>query len=290
MCTASAVNNKLKYFVVVLLTVLLTAGTAAARKTANGKAAVKAPDKDVFTVVIDPGHGGRDAGCVGKISREKDINLAVAKALQKLITDNCTDVKVVMTRSTDRFIPLQRRADIANDAKGDLFISIHVNSVATKSPGRDKVSGASVYTVGTSKEQSTLNVAMRENAVIELEDDYSQKYSGFDPQQAESYIIFELTNDMHRRQSLKFAQAACRELTTTAQRDDKGVRQDGFWVLWAAAMPAVLVELDFICNPACEKFLASADGQQKCAQALFNAFRDYRDHNAKAKAAATKAK
>ena len=243
---------------------------------ANAKKQDKKADKAAFTVVIDPGHGGKDAGCVGKSAREKDINLAVALYLQELIDKEMDDVKALLTRSTDKYLTLQRRADIANDAKADLFISIHVNSVDRKARNRSRLSGASVYTVGTHKEQSTLAVAMRENAVIELEEDYSTKYSGFDPQSTESYIIFELSNDMHRRQSLDFAQLACREMVTTAGRADKGVRQAGFWVLWATSMPSVLVELDFICNPAHEQFLASEDGQRKCAQALFNALSSYR--------------
>lgn len=246
-----------------------------ASKTAKSTKATKGA-KDVFTVVIDAGHGGRDSGCVGRYAREKDINLAVAKGLAKLITDSCADTKVVLTRNTDKFITLQERANIANRAKGDLFISIHVNSVDAKSPGRSSVSGASVWTIGTEKEQNTLNVAMRENSVIELEDDFSAKYSGFDPQSAESYIIFELADNMHRRQSIDFARDACRELVTTAGRADKGVRQAGFWVLWATSMPAVLVELDFICNPDCEDFLASDAGRRKCSQAIFNAFSRYR--------------
>lgn len=255
-----------KYIILALVSMLALAGMAAP------SSAKKHHD---FTVVIDPGHGGHDAGCVGKFAREKDINLAVAQNLADLISDGLKDVNTVMTRSDDRFITLQGRADIANKAKADLFISIHVNSVDRKTKGRASLAGASVYTVGTNKERNTLNVAMRENSVIELEDDYSEKYSGFDPQSAESYIIFELSNDLHRRQSIDFAQLAQNELVDVAGRADKGVRQAGFWVLWATSMPAVLVELDFICNPASEKFLASEDGQRRCAQAIYNAVSTY---------------
>ncbi len=141
--------------------------------------------------------------------------------------------------------------------------------------GRTKLSGASVYTVGLHKTEANLAVAMRENGVIELEEDFSQKYQGFDPNMSESYIIFELGQNRNMARSIEFASMAQNELITTAGRADKGVRQAGFLVLWATKMPAVLVELDFICNPTCEAFLAGDKGRQKCADALFNAFKKY---------------
>lgn len=229
-----------------------------------------------FVVVIDPGHGGKDYGCIGKLTNEKTIVLDVAKALGKKITDSYDDVKVIYTRESDRYLTLQERADKANKAGGDLFISIHVNSVDRRSKGREKVAGASVYTLGLHKSDNNLQVAMRENSVIELEQDYSENYQGFDPSSSESYIIFELSQNRHLQQSIEFARLAQQQLTTTAGRADKQVRQAGFWVLWATSMPAVLVELDFICNPAQEKFLNSKAGKEKCAEALFNAFKEYR--------------
>lgn len=236
----------------------------------------KSKDKDRFTLVLDPGHGGKDYGCTGKLTNEKTIVLDVAKRLSELVEEKYGDsIEVVFTRSDDRFITLQGRADIANKAGGDLFISIHVNSVDRRTRGRDKIHGASVYTVGLHKSDSNLAVAMRENSVIELEEDFSTTYQGFDPGSSESYIIFELTQDRHIRQSLDMASLIQGELTTTAARADKGVRQAGFWVLWATGMPSVLVELDFICNPAAERFLNSSQGRQKCAQSLMNAFSAY---------------
>lgn len=261
----------LKY---IFFIILFAAGTDGAACRGVKKSAKPAPETE-FTVVIDPGHGGKDSGCVGKSAKEKDINLRVATLLREMINDDKDKIKVILTRKDDRYLTLQQRADVANRNKGDLFISIHVNSIDYKTPGRETVSGASVYTVGVDKEQSTLNVAMRENAVIELEADFTTRYSGFDPSSAESYIIFELSNNLHQRQSVNLATAIQQELVTTAGRDDKGVRQAGFWVLWATSMPSVLVELDFICNPECEKFLASDDGCRKCAQALYNAFKTY---------------
>lgn len=233
-----------------------------------------------FTVVIDPGHGGRDSGCVGKVAKEKNVALNVAKLLRDKIEKKYgKKVNVVMTRSTDKFVSLQGRADIANKAKGDLFISIHVNSVDKRSKGRNTVKGASVYTCGLHKSKDNLQVAMRENSVMEYESDYSTTYHGFDPKSSESYIMFELSQNAHQQQSIKFAKYAEDLLVSEAGRVNKGVKQAGFWVLWSTAMPSVLVELDFICNPTQEKFLNSKKGQERCANALFKAFNKYYDNN-----------
>lgn len=228
-----------------------------------------------FTIVIDAGHGGHDAGAVDNGVMEKDVNLGVASLLANKIKSNLKDVKVVMTRSVDAFVSLQNRADIANKNKGDLFVSIHTNSVDANNPNRKNVTGASVYALGPQKDANNLQVARRENSVIELERDYRQTYKDFDPSKDESYIIFELAQKKNLGQSLKFADKAQKELVKTAGRADRGVKQAGFWVLWATSMPAVLVELDFICNPESAKFIASEDGQKKLADALFNAVKDY---------------
>lgn len=234
-----------------------------------------------FVLAIDAGHGGRDLGCMANKSREKDITLDVAKRLRTLVEEAYGDsVEVVMTRDSDVFLPLDSRAKIANEAQADLFISIHVNSLDKRTKGRQNVHGASVYTVGLHKSNANLSVAMRENAVIELEEDFSETYQGFDPNSSESYIIFELGQNRNMAQSIEFASTAQNELIKTAGRADKGVRQAGFLVLWATKMPAVLVELDFICNPAAERFLASDEGRRKCASALFNAFSEYRGKQA----------
>lgn len=229
-----------------------------------------------FVVAIDAGHGGKDLGCQSGKLYEKNITLDVARRLKKLINNEFADsVKVVMTRSDDSFIALDRRAEIANDAQAQLFISIHVNSIDRRSKGREKVHGASVYTVGLHKTDANLAVAMRENSVIELEQDYTETYQGFDPESDESYIIFELGQNLHMNQSVEFATMAQQELVATAGRADKGVRQAGFLVLWATKMPAALVELDFICNPEAAAFLGTENGRQKCARALMNSFRQY---------------
>lgn len=240
---------------------------------------IHADDSTPFVVVIDPGHGGKDGGCVGLLTNEKTIVLDVAKRLNKLIGDNLPDVKTVMTRDNDRYLTLQERANIANNANGNLFISVHVNSVDKRNPRRKTINGASVYTLGLSRSENNLSVAMRENSVMELEDDYSQAYQGFDPKSAESYIIFELSQNDHINRSIEFANAIQKELVSTAGRADKDVRQDGFWVLWATSMPSVLIELDYICNAEAERFMHSDKGKDKLAQAIFNAFSTYYNHH-----------
>lgn len=228
-----------------------------------------------FVVVIDAGHGGKDGGAVGTYAKEKDITLNVAKLLGEKITNEYNDIKVVYTRSTDKYLTLQQRADIANNAKGNLFISIHVNSVDLNSAGRTKVEGASVFTLGLHKTSDNLEVAMRENSVIKMEDNYTSTYSGFDPNSSESYIIFEMNQNKHMSQSINLASMVQSELTTSANRIDKGVRQAGFWVLWATNMPSILIELDFICNPIQEAYLSSANGQEQLASSIYNAFCNY---------------
>lgn len=231
--------------------------------------------KDSFTLVIDAGHGGHDHGAIDNGAREKDINLGVAKKLEALVKKKLKNVKVVMTRDDDTFISLQERADIANRNRGNLFVSIHTNSVDKSNPNRKSVSGASVYALGPQKDANNLKVAQRENSVIELEDNYHQKYSGFDPSKDESYIIFEMAQKKNLGQSLRFADKAQKELVKTASRKDRGVKQAGFWVLWATSMPAVLVELDFICNPTQAAYMKSDAGQEKLAEALLNALKNY---------------
>lgn len=228
-----------------------------------------------FVVVIDPGHGGKDVGAVGNKAKEKDINLGVALKLGDLIDSEYDDIDVVYTRDDDTFISLQERAEIANKAHGDLFISIHTNSVDRRSKNRKTVHGAATYTLGLHRSDENLAVAKRENSVIELEDDYSVKYQGFDPNSTESYIIFELSQNKHLEQSVDFASLVQNHFGK-AGRKDNGVRQAGFWVLAKTSMPAVLIELDFICNPTQEKYLSSSSGQKELANAIFDAFREYK--------------
>lgn len=227
-----------------------------------------------FTVVIDPGHGGKDFGAVDNGTKEKEINLSVALQLKKLIDNKLKGTSVVMTRKDDTYLTLQQRADIANKAKGDLFISIHTNSVDKSNKNRKNIAGSSVYALGLHKDDNNMAVARRENAVIELESNYEQKYSGFDPSKDESYIIFEMAQKKNLNKSIKFADLAQKELVKSG-RKNRGVHQAGFWVLWATSMPSVLVELDFICNPDAAKYLSSEKGAQELAQAIFNAVEAY---------------
>ncbi len=238
-----------------------------------------------FTVVIDPGHGGKDHGAPGKVTNEKSINLNVARKIVKLIEENMPEVNIVQTRANDSFVTLQGRADIANKAGGDLFISIHTNSVDKKNKNHSTVAGASVYTLGFRRSEENLAVAMRENEVMKLESDYSTVYEGFDPSSTESYIIFEMSQNKHMEQSIQAASAIQKELVLTAGRRDRGVRQANFWVLFKTGMPAILVELDFICNPEQERFMHSEEGQNKLARAVYNGFAAYKraaDHQREA--------
>lgn len=231
--------------------------------------------EDRLTIVLDPGHGGKDFGACDNGAKEKEINLAVAKKLRDMIEKNLKEVKVVMTRSTDVYLTLQERADIANEAGGDLFMSIHVNSVDKKNKRRQSIEGSSVYVLGLHRDQDNMSVAMRENAVIELESDYKEKYSGFDPSKDESYIIFEMAQKRNLGESIRVAGDSQNELVDTGGRANRGVRQAGFWVLWATSMPAVLVELDFICNPESVKFMTSEKGEDKLAASLYNSIKKF---------------
>lgn len=236
----------------------------------------------VFTLVIDPGHGGHDAGAVGAISKEKDINLSVALAFGRLVESNCPDVKVVYTRKTDVFIPLQKRADIANRNKADLFISIHTNALPKGKIAR----GAETYTLGMARAEANLEVAKRENSVITYESNYQEIYEGFDPNKVESYIIFELMQDRYMQQSVELARLVQQQYTRHAGRNNKGVHQAGFLVLRKTSMPAILTELGFISTPDEECYLNSAEGVRQMSQSLYNGFVKYRSVHAATSAGA----
>jgi N-acetylmuramoyl-L-alanine amidase len=223
-----------------------------------------------FTVVIDPGHGGKDPGCVGIISKEKAINLAVALKFGSLIEQNHSDVQIIYTRKTDVFIPLDERANIANKYKADLFISIHVNAVK-----RGNASGTETYTLGLANSDENLDVAMRENSVILMEDNYLQKYEGFDPKSTESYIIFEFIQNKHMEQSISLASEVQKSFVRS-NRLNRGVRQAGLLVLRKTSMPGVLIELGFITNRTEERFMASIEGQAALAQTIYRAFDTYK--------------
>lgn len=227
-------------------------------------------EKRNFTLVIDAGHGGHDAGAVGAFSKEKDINLRVALAFGQLVEDNCRDVKVIYTRKTDVFIPLQRRADIANNNKADLFISVHTNAL----PAGRLAYGSETYSLGMARASANLAVAKRENAVITLENDYKTTYQGFDPNKAESYVIFEFMQDKYMKQSVDLASCIQKQYTS-AGRPNKGVHQAGFLVLRNTSMPSVLTELGFITTPAEETYLNSQQGTMELSRSIYNGFLAY---------------
>ncbi len=227
-------------------------------------------EKRNFTLVIDAGHGGHDAGAVGAYSKEKDINLRVALAFGKLVEENCHNVKVVYTRKTDVFIPLQRRADIANNNKADLFISVHTNAL----PAGRLAYGSETYTLGMARANANLAVAKRENAVITLENDYKTTYQGFDPNKAESYVIFEFMQDKYMKQSVDLASCIQKQYVSTG-RPNKGVHQAGFLVLRNTSMPSVLTELGFITTPAEETYLNSQQGVMELSRSIYNGFLAY---------------
>lgn len=227
-----------------------------------------------FTIVIDPGHGGRDPGAIRGAIKEKNINLGVATELGRLIERNMSDVKVVYTRKTDVFVALEKRSEIANKAKANLFISIHTNSTAATTT---RASGADTYILGLARSAENLAVAKRENAVIKYEDDYTTKYEGFDPDSPESYIIFEFMTNQYMQQSLDIASYIQKDFKNVARRIDRGVRQAGFLVLRESSMPSILIELGFINNPTEAKYLSSEQGQKAMASAIYAGFRKYKE-------------
>lgn len=228
----------------------------------------------VRIVVIDAGHGGHDPGNLGTrryATREKDISLAVALKLGKYIEENFKDVKVVYTRKTDVFIPLQERAHIANRADADLFISIHCDAFTDKS-----VYGSTSIVLGKEHGDENMRVAKQENAVILLEENYEEKYEGFDPNKPETFIALTLYQSAFLNQSISFAQKVQDQFRERVQRRDRGVKQQPLYVTSRTAMPAVLVELGFLTNPAEEDFLNTEKGQDFMASAIYRAFKDYK--------------
>ena len=224
-----------------------------------------------FTVVIDAGHGGHDTGAVGLKMKvqEKDLNLTVAKQMAAKIQAKYPEVKVILTRDTDVFLPLQQRADIANKNHADLFISIHTNAAENRN-----ACGAETFILGTERMEDNLDVAMRENAVMKLEEDQTV-YQGFDPNSVESYILFELMQNQYMDNSLVFAELVQNQFVGTLQRANRGVRQAAFWVLLKSACPSVLVEMGFLSNAEEEKWLASADGKTGIVNGIFDAFEKF---------------
>lgn len=226
-----------------------------------------------FTLVIDAGHGGHDAGALGSMSKEKDINLSVALAFGKYVERNQPDVKVVYTRKTDVFIPLKERANIANRAGADLFISVHTNAL----PAGKIARGFETYTLGMHRAKDNLDVAMRENSVISMEKGYQQTYQGFDPRSSESYIIFEFIQGKNMERSVELARLIQRSVCAGANRPNKGVHQAGFLVLRETSMPGCLIELGFITTPDEEALLNTASRVDDIARSIYQAFAQYKD-------------
>ena len=232
-----------------------------------------AAKKQGFTLVIDAGHGGHDAGALGAISKEKNINLNVALAFGKYVERNCPDVNVIYTRKTDVFVTLLERANIANRNKADLFVSIHTNAL----PKGKQARGLETYTLGMHRADDNFDVAKRENAVILYEKDYQQHYEGFDPNSSESYIMFEFMQDKNMEKSVELAKYVQRRTCAAANRPNKGVKQAGFLVLRETSMPSCLIELGFITTPSEEQQLNSADAIDALGYGIYQAFVDYRN-------------
>ena len=227
-----------------------------------------------FTLVIDPGHGGHDAGAIGAFSKEKDINLKTALALGKYLERYCPEVNVIYTRKTDVFVTLHGRADIANKAKADLFISIHTNAAPSRP---SSIKGMETYTLGMHRAADNLAVAKRENEVILQEKDYQTRYQGFDPNSSESYIIFEFMQDNNMHKSVELAKYVQRSVCSTASRPDKGVKQAGFLVLRETSMPSCLIELGFISTPSDEQLLNDDKRIDDIARGIYQAFAQYKN-------------
>ena len=228
-----------------------------------------------FTLVIDAGHGGHDAGAKGSFSYEKNINLKMALAFGRYVEKNCPDVTVIYTRKTDVFVPLHKRADIANKNRADVFISIHTNAL----PGGRIARGMETYTMGMRRSNEKLSAAQRENAVITYESDYKERYEGYDPNSPESAIMFEFIHDKNMAKSVELAKHVQKSVCSTANRPDKGVKQDVFLVLRETSMPACLIELGFITTPDEERLLNDDASIDNIASGIYNAFAKYKNDN-----------
>jgi N-acetylmuramoyl-L-alanine amidase len=233
---------------------------------------VSDPPTGIHTIVIDAGHGGKDPGAIGKVGKEKDIALAIALKVGNYIEKNIPDVKVIYTRKTDEYPELYKRAEIANNAKADLFISIHVNSST-----RPATKGTLTLVLGNIRTDENFDVAVRENSVILLEDDYETRYEGFDPKSTESYIMFSLMQKTYINQSIQFGDYIQDQFRERAGRKDLGVREQSLLVLAQTSMPGVLVETGFISNTEEEKYLLSDYGQDIIASAIYRGFREYKE-------------
>ena len=257
-------KQRTKYFNTIrfLLVVMLTFSV-------SGLQGFSAPGK-TWVIVIDAGHGGKDPGAMGSTSREKDITLAIALKTGEYLEKNLENVKILYTRKSDVFVDIRDRAEFANKNKADLFISVHANWAGAKN-----IRGTETWIMGLAKDEQNLEVAMKENEVILLEDDFSTKYENFDPKSTESYIMFTSMQNIFQEQSTGLASNVQSQFRSRAGRIDRGVKQAGFWVLYMTTMPSVLIETGFITNSDEEKYLNSKEGQDFLASAIFRAARDY---------------
>lgn len=255
--------RSLRYFILLIVSILLNSSLLYSKNKQS---------KSLETVVIDAGHGGKDPGTMTGSRREKDITLAIALNLGNLIKERIPGVKVIYTRHTDVFIPLFERSVIANKNNADLFISIHVNFCATPS-----IKGTETYVLGLHRTEDNLNVAKKENSAILLEQDYTTRYEGFNPNLSESYIMFELIQDTNIEQSVEFAGIIQDSFRKQAQRDSRDVRQAGFLVLRESAMPSVLIETGYLSNPSEAAYLMSDNGRMAIATSIYNSFNTYKN-------------
>ncbi|MDH5608424.1 MAG: N-acetylmuramoyl-L-alanine amidase [Cyclobacteriaceae bacterium] len=228
-------------------------------------------DYKVRKIIIDAGHGGKDPGTHGSLSREKDLALNIALELERIIKENMEDVEVRLTRRRDSFPTLNDRAEMANKYGADLFVSIHCNWVANPS-----IYGTETYVMGIHKTQDNFKVAQRENEVILMEENGKQDYDGFDPSSPESYILFSLAQNAYQQNSLMLAQNIEEEFKNRVGRKSRGVRSAGFLVLYKTYMPSVLVEVGYLSNPKEEKELNDKLNQVYIASGIYRAFRDYK--------------
>lgn len=223
-------------------------------------------------IVLDAGHGGSDPGNIGSRAKEKDINLAVTLLVGKYIKENMPDVEVIYTRDDDSFPTLKQRPQIANTNKADLFVSIHSNAATNKS-----AFGTETFVMGTKHFEQNFDIVKRENSVILLEDNYQEEYEGFDPTSPESYMLFNLTQKAFIGNSLSLAEQVENQFRDRVGRKSRGVKQGPFYVLWTPSMPSVLIELGFLSNSTEEQFLASKQGQEYMASAIYRAIKDYKN-------------
>lgn len=228
-----------------------------------------------FVLVIDAGHGGKDAGAVGAYSKEKDINLKVALAFGRYVEKNCPDVKVIYTRKTDVFLELFQRADIANKNHADVFVSIHTNAIANNHSAR----GVETYSMTLRRSEEKLTAAQLENSVVTYEDNYEEKYSGYDNASEETIIMYEVMHEINMKMSVDLAKAIQGKICSSANRPNKGVKQDNFHVLRRTSMPACLVEVGFISTPDEEAYLNNASNIDKTAYGIYQGFIEYKNHN-----------